>query len=169
MKNIRKFYLKNFILVIKFSVYFNRPVFVTKNKDELQQRTHLWTVCRITIRDGGGGLNRFYWCNISPFILTQPQITNICLFCIRILMELHSKIHMITNTVMKQSKWLSRDLKPEHMKTTTMMTIDIDTFYLYGQCRLLGPCLLSFSQTLNSFCQDCLKFNLSSIGHAVFE
>ena len=90
MRNIRNFLSKNFqFLVVKFSIYLNRRVFV---------------------------MSQFYSRKTSPLILKQLRITNICSVNIGVL-YLSCEAHMITNTAMKQSKELNGDLKAEHKKT----------------------------------------------------
>ena len=121
-----------------------------QNKEELQQWNRLGTMSRKTtphraqsgvgVAGDGGGFNQFYSRETSPLILMPLQITNMRLFftggpvCTGILypcMKLHSEIHIIIITVMKEIKWFNCDLKPEHKKTTNRLTTgpttDIDS------------------------------------------
>ena len=55
--------------------------------------------------------------NMEPFILMQFFITNISS------VKPHSETHKIENTLMKPSKGLNGDLKPEHKTTTNRSTM----------------------------------------------
>ena len=67
-----------------------------------------------------------------PLILAQLKITNICTVMRSSTSSVkhHIETHIIKNIVIKESKGLNGDLKPEHMKSTNMtavrLTTDID-------------------------------------------
>ena len=68
-------------------------------------------------RGGVGCFNQIYSNETSPLILMHLQITNI--YSVRIGLSTssvkhHSEPHIIKNAVMKQSKVLNGDLKPEY-------------------------------------------------------
>ena len=107
------------------------------HKIKLQHRNRLGTVIRKTTVcvctcGGGGMLNHFYSRETSPRILMQLQNTNICLPSIRVfyrICELSQLTHIIKNHMMKQSKVLDGDMKPEHKnkRTAISQTTNIDS------------------------------------------
>ena len=114
-KKIRIFIWKSSFLVVKFSVYLNRHVFVMENhrrtnKEESQQRNRLGMVSGKTT-----------WCWVC--VLGWGWGRGSCTLSVK----QHSETHIMKDNVVKQNKELYGDLKPEHKITTNRTTMSSTT------------------------------------------
>ena len=101
------------------------------NSQTHKHRSKRRTALERSVRKLLGVLNRFYFCEISPLILVQLQITSICSVRIEVLYLICEtsewNTYMYDITMMKPSKWLNGDLKPENKKTINRASIGSST------------------------------------------
>ena len=80
-------------------------------------------VCKGEGVDGRGAEEGRGWERGSPLIMMHLQLTNICSVCIGILYLISKASPWNTyNTLLKQSKRLSCDLKPDNKKSIPMVS-----------------------------------------------